>query len=84
MGTLTTDLPDDIYASVAARAALGGFARVEDYLRAIIVAGLGEPISKELEEKLLEGLDSPSREMTPADWEAKKRELIEWHGKCNA
>jgi hypothetical protein len=37
------------------------------------------PISEELERELIEAIRTPVREMTPADWAAKRRELIDRH-----
>lgn len=81
MAAMTIDLPEDVRESIKARAAASGYTRVEDYVRDMIVAGLGEPISKELEELLLRRLDQPGRVMTHADWEEQKRKLIEWHAR---
>jgi hypothetical protein len=39
--------------------------------------GAGEATSPRLDEMLLEGLDSPLSEMTPADWEGIRREVLE-------
>ena len=79
MAALTIDLPDDVRESVSARAAASGYARVEDYVRDVIVAGVGDPLPEELEEKLLKALDSPGRIVTRAEWEEKARQLIERH-----
>jgi hypothetical protein len=35
------------------------------------------PVSEELEAELLCGLRSPAREMTPSDWDEKRRRLCE-------
>lgn len=85
MATLTIELPDDLRRTIDTRAAEGGYARVEDYLRDFILvntasASGAEPISAELEARLLRALDTPLREMTDADWDEKRRALTEKFG----
>jgi plasmid stability protein len=85
MATLTIELPDDLRRRIDVRAAEGGYARVEDYLRDFILVNTetdsgAEPISPELEARLLRALDTPLREMTGADWDEKRRALAEKFG----
>ena len=42
------------------------------------------PVSEELEAELLRALRTPARETTPADWDAKRRRLIERHRQAKA
>ena len=79
MAAWIIELPDDVERQVGARAAAGGYARVEDYLRDFIVAATAEPISEELEAHLLQAMESPGRVMMRADWEEKARQLKERH-----
>jgi hypothetical protein len=74
------------------RAASLGFADVEEYLEALILdddveKDYGAPphlqpkTREELEALVTEGLNTPSRPMTPDDWNQMKRELIARHNR---
>ena len=91
MTTFTIDLPGDLLARLTARAAAAGHADVEQYIEAVLRAeacaseDYGAPpdasfdVPAELEAKLLEGLNSPAREMTASDWDDMRRKLINRH-----
>lgn len=67
-----------------ARAAELGYANVETYLLALLQADVERPLSEEIENELIEALATPAREMTPADWDEKRRRLIESHRQAKA
>jgi antitoxin ParD1/3/4 len=75
--TLDISLPDDMMAFVESQAAHEGYASVSDYLRALIREDQDRQAKRELEAKLLEGLQGPETEMTPEDPAALRAEAIE-------
>ena len=77
MSTIT--LPDHIKRLADERAAAAGFGNTDAYIAALILAGAGEPISEALESDLLKSLQSPGREITAADWDAKRQRLAQLH-----
>jgi hypothetical protein len=91
MITLSLSLPEDLKSLAEARAAESGHASLEDYVEALIRADTmteteaGAPSEvtvrtrEELEAKLLEGLQSPAAEMTPADWQEMRRQFLRRH-----
>jgi hypothetical protein len=92
MTTINLNLPDDLKAQVERRATEAGYASIGAYIEDLLRADshdidYGAPphltvtSSADLESKLLEGLNSPTREMTDADWEEKRRRLIERHSR---
>ena len=75
MATIT--IPDELKLVVDARAAESGYASVDEYVAAVIRADLATPISAALEQEILAGLATPSREMTSADWDEMRRRFTE-------
>ena len=67
-----------------ARASELGYATIEAYVAALVHSDIELPLSDELEASLLQALQSPAREMTPADWDEKRRRLIEQHRQAKA
>jgi len=72
MATLTLSVPDDLLRRVKSTLTRSGNANIKEYLLSVMEAMTmeGEPIDKETEAKLLEGLDSPLLKMTEADWKS--------------
>lgn len=66
--SMTVSLPATQKAYVKAQAAATGCSTPSEYVRRLIHADQKAREQEELERKLLEGLDSPSRELTAADW----------------
>jgi hypothetical protein len=66
------------------RAAELGYKSLAAYVESLVRADVEVPISEELEAKLLEARKSPGREITPADWEEKRRRLTERFGQAKA
>jgi antitoxin ParD1/3/4 len=77
MTTMNISLPDEMKAFVEAQMASDGYASASEYLRALIRDDQKRRTKRELEAKLLEGLQSPVSEMTAQDWHAMRREAIE-------
>ena len=74
MSNVAIKIPDDIKKLADAQAAAAGYTNVEDYVGALIVAD-ANPVSADLESHLVAALQSPSREMSAADWDEKRRAL---------
>ena len=92
MTRVSIDVPDELHAKMRARAAAMGHGSLEEYLESLVradadPADYGAPqhlrvrSREHLESLLKEALDSPAREMTAADWDEKRRALIERHRK---
>jgi hypothetical protein len=84
MATLLLSLTEDDRRKAESRARELGYATLEAYLHALLASDIESPVSDEIEEELLQALKSPSRELTPADWDAKRRHLIERHQQAKA
>ena len=88
MATLT--ISDKVAALAEARAAEEGYANVEAFLEALLLAeteyagSAPEHLTIRSREQLAalvrEGLSSPAREMTPADFDRVRSELAARHG----
>ena len=85
MATVTIEVSDDVKRRIDIRAKESGYAGSEQFLQAIVEASVIElpPLSPEFEAELVKGLDAPGRVMTAADWEQKKRDLVEWHARTH-
>ena len=70
--SMTVSLPATQKAYVKAQAAASGCSTPSEYIRRLIHADEKSREQERLERKILEGLDSGSREMTPDDWRALK------------
>jgi Arc/MetJ-type ribon-helix-helix transcriptional regulator len=94
MTRLMIDIPQDLEARLRVRALEGGYADAQDYVRALIeadtngTAAVGAPEhvtfqnKADLERLLIEGINSgDSREITPAEWDEKRRKLRERYAK---
>jgi antitoxin ParD1/3/4 len=77
MTTMNISLPDEMKAFVEAQMARDGFASASEYLRALIREDQKRRARRELEAKLLEGLQGPSVVITPDDWDSIEREALE-------
>ena len=86
------DLSDDEILTMRVEAARQGFPNVEEYLRELVthdvqlqrqIEAIGPPdelrvtTKEQLQEMILEGLQTPAREMTKADFDEMRRELIQ-------
>ncbi|HSU66088.1 MAG TPA: hypothetical protein VLJ39_04420 [Tepidisphaeraceae bacterium] len=75
MATAAIQISEELKELARQRALAAGYANVDEYVRALIVADTTPPISAELEAHLLRALESPAREITPADWDRKRNAL---------
>jgi antitoxin ParD1/3/4 len=73
--SMTVSLPTTQKEWVRAQAAATGCSTPSEYIRRLIHADQRAQEQEELERKLLEGLDSPAREMTHDDWSNLRRML---------
>lgn len=76
MVTVTVSLPDHVIARLKAKLEPHGYT-VEQFASSSLsgFAAAGEPVTPELEAKLLDALDSPLLHADQIDWEAKVRRL---------
>ena len=66
--SMTVSLPSSQKAYVKERAVKTGCSTPSEYIRRLIYADQQEQEQAELERKLLDGLDSPARELSDEDW----------------
>ena len=67
--SMTVSLPVTQKAYVRAQAAESGCSTPSEYIRRLIHADQRAQEREELERKILEGLGSPTRELSPEDWQ---------------
>jgi hypothetical protein len=95
MVRLNVAIPDEVKSKLEARAAESGFASLESYIEAVLTsdaqvadvvppAHLSPRDRDELNRLVSEGLQSPVRELTPADWDQMRRDLIARHRRPEA
>jgi antitoxin ParD1/3/4 len=77
MTTMNLSLPDEMIAFVEARVAQDGYASASEYLRALIREDQKRRAKRELEAKLLEGLQGPAIVLDQAEWDSIEREALE-------
>jgi len=73
--SMTISLPASQKAYVRAQAVASGCSTPSEYIRRLIHADQKARAHEELERKLLEGLDSRSRTMSPEDWQDLRQAL---------
>jgi len=71
---VTISIPDSIKELVDQEVASGAFPTADDYIRSLIEADQKRKAQDRFETLIMEGLDSPSSEMTAQDWEDIRRE----------
>lgn len=69
MTTIQISLSDEVKAFLDAEAAAKGYSSGGDYVVALLRALQKRQVWDQIEPLVLEGLASPAREMTPADWQ---------------
>ena len=84
MDRLEIEIPHDLRDRLEARAAELGFARVEEYVESLIRDDIEIPVSDELEAELRKSMETPGREITPAEWARKRRSIVERFGPAKA
>ncbi|MDA8094663.1 MAG: type II toxin-antitoxin system ParD family antitoxin [Betaproteobacteria bacterium] len=76
MQTMNISLPDPLKRFVDGQIAQGRYSSVSEYVRELIRADERRKAEEDLEAKLLEGLNSPETELTPADWARIRKEAL--------
>jgi len=76
MQSMNISLPDPLKQFVDGQIAQGRYSSVSEYVRELIRADEKRKAEEHLEAKLLEGLNSPDSELTPADWRAIRNEAL--------
>jgi antitoxin ParD1/3/4 len=77
MTTMNISLPEEMKDFVEAQMATEGYASASEYLRALIREAQKRQAKRELEAKLLEGLQGTPVEMTREDWDSIEQEARE-------
>jgi antitoxin ParD1/3/4 len=77
MTTMNISLPDEMKAFVEAQMATEGFASASEYLRGLIRDDQKRRAKRELESKILAGLQGPSVVMTPDDWDSIEHDALQ-------
>jgi antitoxin ParD1/3/4 len=78
MTTLKITLPESMKEFVQEQVRSGGYRTTSDYVQALIHAAQVRAAKQELEEKLIEGLESgPATPMMKEDWDELKRRVWE-------
>jgi len=76
MQSMNISLPDPLKKFVDGQIAQGRYSSVSEYMRELIRADEKRKAEEHLEAKLLEGINSPESELTPADWSAIRNEAF--------
>ena len=76
MESMNISLPEPLKEFVDGQIAEGRYSTASEYVRELIRADEKRKAEEQLEAKLLEGLNSPEAELTPADWRAIRKEAI--------
>lgn len=77
MTTMNISLPDEMKVFVEAQMAHEGYASASEYVRALIREAQRRQAKRDLDAKLLEGLQGPAVVMDRDDWDSMKREAME-------
>jgi antitoxin ParD1/3/4 len=73
-------LPDTMRTFVEQKVAQGGYSTASEYVRQLIREDQKRAAQERLEALLMEGINSgPSKEMTAADWEERRRRVWQRH-----
>lgn len=76
MQSMNISLPDPMKEFVDEQIAQGRYSSASEYMRELIRADEKRKAEEQLEAKLLEGLNSPESELTPADRSALRKEAL--------
>ena len=77
MTTMNISLPDEMKAFVESQLAREGYASASEYLRDLIRDDRKRRAKRELESKILEGLQGPSVVMNRDEWDSVEREALD-------
>ncbi|MHB8348570.1 MAG: type II toxin-antitoxin system ParD family antitoxin [Acidiferrobacterales bacterium] len=76
MQSMNISLPDPLKQFVDGQIAQGRYSSVSEYVRELIRADEKRKAEEQLEARLLEGLNGPESELTPAEWSAIRKEAL--------
>jgi antitoxin ParD1/3/4 len=76
MQSMNISLPEPLKQFVDGQIAQGRYSSASEYIRELIRADERRKAEEFLEAKLLEGMNSPEAELTPADWSAIRQEAL--------
>ena len=76
MTSMNVSLPEALKRFVEEQVDQGGYSTPSEYVRSLIREAQARAEQRELETKLLAGLESPAREMTPGEWSALKQRVL--------
>ncbi len=76
MQSMNISLPDPLKQFVDRQIAQGRYSSASEYMRELIRADEKRKAEEHLEAKLLEGLNGHEGELTPADWNAIRKEAL--------
>mgnify|MGYP003385864190 CR=1 FL=1 len=76
MQSMNISLPDPLKQFVDGQIAQGRYSSASEYVRELIRADEKRKAEDQLEAKLLEGLNSGERALTPADWKDIRTEAL--------
>lgn len=77
MTTMNISLPDEMKAFVEAQMAQDGYASASEYLRALIREDQKRRAKRELEAKILEGLQGPAITLDRAEWDSIRQAALD-------
>lgn len=72
MTTVTISLPPDVKELAEAEAAKSGHS-LDEYVARLILSQADQPIDPAMEAELLKGLQSPARDFSQSEWQARKQ-----------
>ena len=73
--SINISLPEELRDFVVREVARGGYGSTSEYVREVLRDAVARQSRDELERMVLEGLASPSIEMTPAEWKRIHAEM---------
>ena len=76
-GIYVIALPDELKIFIEGQMAQQGIASASEYFASLVRREQRQNAARELEERLREGLQGPSSEMTREDWDSIRREALE-------
>lgn len=76
MESMNISLPEPLKRFVDGQISTGRYSSASEYVRELIRADEKRKAEEQLEAMLLEGLSSPERELTKADWKAIRSEAM--------
>ena len=76
MQSMNISLPEPLKQFVDGQIATGRYSSASEYVRELIRADEKRRAEQALETRLMEGLNAPETELTPADWKAIRGEAL--------